>query len=239
MYEIKNIKEVENEIASFNKEVKIVFVVKKQPFEKIKEFLEKYNELGFSEKIIIGENHVNEAKKLKKYLEENLSLELKDKVEWHLIGSLQKSNINRALRIFSVIQTVDSYELAREINKKIEDNNHNIKDVYLQINIGQEVAKSGIKPSFDLIKKECLKISELENLNLRGLMCIEPLFKENQKENSRNYFRKMKEIFDDLNKEGVGLDVLSMGMSNTYKTAIEEGSNMIRLGRKIFGEREE
>lgn len=217
----------------------IVFVVKRQSFDKILGFLNKYFQENSNKRIILGENYVNEAKKLKEYLKENLDKEYLNNIEWHLIGPLQKSNINKALRIFDVIQTVDSYELAEEINKKIQLNNPERKvDVYLQINIGHEEKKSGVKPEYDLIRKECLKISGLKQVNLRGLMCIEPFFKENQKENSREYFRKMKEIFDRLNKEGIGLEVLSMGMSNTYKTAIEEGSNMVRVGRVVFGERE-
>jgi len=242
MKKIKNFEEIEKEISdlTYYEKPEFVFVVKKQSFRKIKDFLEKYDELYLPERILVGENYVNEARKLEDYLEKNLNKEIRDKIEWHLIGPLQKSNINKALKIFNTIQTIDSYETAKEINDKIKRNfSEKEIEVYLQINIGKEEEKSGIFLEIDLIKKECLKISELENLNLKGLMCIEPFFEKNQEENSREYFSKMKEIFDSLNYEGFGLKVLSMGMSNTYKTAIQEGGNMVRLGRSIFGEREE
>jgi len=239
MNEIKNYNDIKKEISVFSKNVRVVFVVKKQKFRSILDFLKEFYE-HHEMNILLGENYVNEAKALQNYLRRNLDEKIFDSLEWHLIGPLQNSNINKALKIFDVIQAVNSYEKAFEINKRAERlfSGRKLVDVYLQVNIGREDNKSGIEPEFDLIKAECLKISELEHVNLRGLMCIEPFFEENREENSREYFRKMKEFFDRLNEaEGIDLDILSMGMTDTYKSAVKEGSNMVRIGRKIFGER--
>ena len=164
---------------------------------------------------IFGENYVQEAEK--KYAD----IKKNNKVELYFIGHLQKNKINRALKIFDVI-SIDSFELTDAINKRAEKK---VK-VIIEINIANEPQKAGCKPEelFDLIKK----ISKLKNIEVIGLMTMAPFFDDVEK--TRHYFRKMKVLFD---KNG-NLKVLSLGMTHDYKIAIEEGSNLIRIGSLIF-----
>ncbi|MCD6540204.1 MAG: YggS family pyridoxal phosphate-dependent enzyme, partial [Candidatus Omnitrophica bacterium] len=160
------------------------------------------------------------------------------KVKWHLIGALQKNKINKALRIFDCIQTVDSSELAEAINKRAHNLNKKIS-IFIEINIGSEITKTGVKPEYEVIKELAEYISKLNYLKLEGLMTMGP--RVGNPEDVRIYFRKTKEFFNRLkeaNIPNVELRYLSMGMSNSYKVAIEEGANMIRLGTVIFGRRE-
>ena len=179
----------------------------------------------------IGENYVQEAERKYDELGEDA-----EKVGWHLIGHLQRNKVKRALEIFDVIQSVDSLKLAEEINKRARKQ----VVVYVEVNIGDEKTKSGAKP--EEVKNLIEEISKLENLRVEGLMTIEPY--SNNPEDSIIYFRKMKILFDEIQSglkarsfsSGIpDMKVLSMGMSNSYKAAIEEGSNMIRVGTKIFG----
>jgi len=182
---------------------------------------------------IIGENYVQEAEKMYQELGEKAR-----KVKWHLIGALQKNKINKALRIFDCIQTVDSSELAEAINKRAHNLNKKIS-VFIEINIGSEITKAGVKPEYEIIKELAEHISKLNYLKLEGLMTMGP--RVGNPEDLRPYFRKTKEIFEKLKSENISnveLKYLSMGMSNSYKVAIEEGANMIRLGTVIFGRRE-
>jgi len=186
----------------------------------------------------IGENYVQEAERVCR----ELGKEAK-KVKWHMMGHLQKNKINRALRIFDVIQTVDSYEKAMAIDKRVERAGKKIIPVYIEINIGNEDSKAGIKPEEhepfeEYIEKLIRDVSELEHLRLEGLMTIGPRF--GNPENSRPYFRRTRKIFErvrDLHLPKVYMRHLSMGMTNSYRVAIEEGSTMVRIGTSIFGER--
>ncbi len=182
----------------------------------------------------IGENYVQEAEKIYKQLGSRAR-----EITWHLIGALQKNKIRKALPIFDVIQTIGDYKIAEDINKRVEGVGGKIVPVYLEINIGSEITKYGIKPEYKYIKDLIQKISNnLENLRVEGLMTMGPRFGDPEK--SRLYFRKTREIFDKikaLDLPGVIMKTLSMGMSNSYRVAIEEGSNMIRVGSAVFGER--
>lgn len=174
----------------------------------------------------IGENYVQEAERIYN----GLSLEKVKKVRWHMIGPLQKNKINKALKIFDVIQTVDSLELAQALNKRATK----IVPVYIEVNIAKELTKSGIEPG--RVQELIELMSGLENIKIEGLMTMEP-YCENP-EDARPYFKRMKEIFErikDLKNPNVDMKVLSMGMTNSYKVAIEEGSNMVRIGTAIFG----
>jgi len=180
----------------------------------------------------IGENYVQEAEKMY----DSLGKKAK-KVRWHMIGHLQKNKINKALRIFDVIQTVDSIEKAADIDKRAQGMGKPIS-IYLEINIGSEMTKAGIKPEYEVVENLVREISKLKHLSFEGLMTMGPRFGD--PEDSRPYFRKTKDVFERikaLNLPGVKMETLSMGMSNSYKIAIEEGSNMIRLGTVVFGER--
>jgi len=186
----------------------------------------------------IGENYVQEAKKMKQELGEKANT-----IKWHMIGHLQKNKINKALPIFDVIQTIDSLEKAQAIDKRTERTGKSIIPVLVEINIGSEDSKVGIKPEEhepfeEYMEKLIRDVSRLEHLKVQGLMTMGPRF--GNPEDSRPYFRRTKEIFEkirDLNIPNVHMQYLSMGMTNSYRVAIEEGSNMVRIGTAIFGPR--
>ena len=180
----------------------------------------------------IGENYVQEAEQLQRELGEDAK-----RMRWHMIGHLQKNKINKALGIFDVIQTVDSLQKAVDIDTRAA-RDERIVPVYIEINIGSELTKAGLEPDYPVIENLVEKIIGLDNIRLEGLMTMGPRFGD--PEDSRPYFRKTKEIFNRINERGfkdLDMKTLSMGMSNSYKVAIEEGSTMIRLGSVIFGER--
>jgi pyridoxal phosphate enzyme (YggS family) len=166
---------------------------------------------------LFGENRVQEAKsKFTSELYEKYNYEL------HLIGPLQSNKTEDALKIFDTIQTIDRRKLVDTISKLKNKIQFKTKSFYIQINIGEEEQKSGIK----LKELNNLYNYSLEkNLNIVGLMCIPPLNSD-----VNFYFNKMLETKDKLNNKLL----LSMGMSNDYETALKCGSNMIRIGSKIF-----
>ena len=176
---------------------------------------------------ILGENRVQEAQAKQPLIEGD--------VKWHLIGHLQRNKVRHAVKLFSMIQSVDSERLAKEISRRAGQIEKNI-DVLIQINIGQEESKYGINP--DEVEEFIRKISQLQNLNIKGLMAIAP-YKENP-EDVRPYFRQMYDIFENIQKlsiDNIEMKYLSMGMSNDFEVAIEEGANMIRVGTSVFGAR--
>lgn len=176
---------------------------------------------------VVGENYVQEA--CKKY--DDISC----KVKWHLIGHLQKNKVKKAVEIFDVIETVDSFEIAELIDKKCKDAGKVI-EVLVEINSGREAQKSGIFPedAQDMLRK----IAIFKNIKVAGLMTMGPF--SGDPEDARPYFKETKKVFDLLRNAditGCDMEILSMGMTNSYRVAIEEGANMIRIGTKIFGER--
>ncbi len=186
----------------------------------------------------IGENYVHEARQTYSALQKKAA-----KVRWHMIGHLQANKINKALIIFDVIQTVDSLEKAAAIDKRVESARKRIAPVFIEINIGSELSKAGIKPAehepFDEYMERLVEnMSKLEHLGIEGLMTMGPRFGD--PENVRPYFKRTRNIFEKIRNLGlpnVDMKYLSMGMTNSYKVAIEEGSNMVRIGTAIFGER--
>lgn len=186
----------------------------------------------------IGQNYVQEAGQIYSALIKKAA-----KVRWHMIGHLQTNKINKALRIFDIIQTVDSLEKAVAIDKRVERARKQIKPVFIEINIGNEDSKAGIKPEehepFEAyIEKLITDMSEFEHLSVEGLMTMGPRF--GNPEDVRPHFARMRRIFEKIKELGlpnVDMKYLSMGMTNSYKVAIEEGSNMVRIGTAIFGER--
>jgi len=185
----------------------------------------------------IGENYVQEAGQMYSALKKKAA-----KVGWHMIGHLQTNKINKALRVFDVIQTVDSLEKAAAIDKRVERARRKIVPVFIEINIGSEDSKAGIKPEehepFEAyIEKLITDMSGLERLSIEGLMTMGPRF--GNPEHNRPYFARMRRIFEKIKELGlpnVDMKYLSMGMTNSYRVAIEEGSNMIRIGTAIFGQ---
>ncbi|RLC59482.1 MAG: YggS family pyridoxal phosphate-dependent enzyme [Chloroflexi bacterium] len=176
---------------------------------------------------IIGENYVQEAEKAYEMVG--------NKVKWHFIGHLQKNKVKKAVNIFDMIETVDSVEIAKEIDKHCEQIGK-VMSVLVEINSGQEKQKSGVSPrdAEQLIKEA----SGFKNIKVVGLMTMGPRF--GNPEDSRPYFIKTREIFDKVKRlclPSVEMKYLSMGMTNSYKVAIEEGANIVRIGTKLFGER--
>ncbi|MFQ6083194.1 MAG: YggS family pyridoxal phosphate-dependent enzyme [Candidatus Aminicenantia bacterium] len=200
--------------------VKLVAATKTVPVEKIREAIA----AGVS---IIGENRVQEAEK-------KIS-ELKDKnVEWHMIGYLQKNKVNKALNLFKMIQSVSSLALAEKINKSCQRINQKIPCL-LEINIGRESTKSGFLEEELWEKLE--NLANLPYLETKGLMVIPPFL---EPEEVRPYFIRLREIKEKINQmkiPGLNPTELSMGMSQDFVVAIEEGATMVRLGTAIFGPR--
>jgi len=177
---------------------------------------------------IIGQNYVQEG--------ENLYKEIGEKAKWHFIGRLQRNKVKRAVDIFDMIETVDSVELAEEIDKRCSQIG-TVMPVLVEINSGREEQKSGVSPeNTEQLLKE---ISNLQHIKVMGLMTMGPRF--GNPEDSRPYFVKTKRLFENIKKLGlsnVEMRYLSMGMTNSYKIALEEGANIVRIGTKIFGERD-
>ncbi|MCF7873077.1 MAG: YggS family pyridoxal phosphate-dependent enzyme [Candidatus Omnitrophica bacterium] len=219
----ENLLRIKNEIPD---DVEIVLAAKTR----VKEEIEEAISAGAK---VIGQNYVQEAEEMFESLGE-----MAKKLKWHMIGSLQKNKINKALKIFDCFQAVDSFELAEAINKRAKRIDKKVA-IFIEINIGSEFTKSGVKPEYETIKKLAQDISKLKNLKVEGLMTMGP--RTGNPEKIRPYFKKTKEFFDKLkeaNIAGINLRYLSMGMSNSYKIAIEEGANMVRLGTVLFGERD-
>jgi pyridoxal phosphate enzyme (YggS family) len=177
---------------------------------------------------IIGENYVKEAKE---------AYELVGKrAKWHFIGTFQKHNVRRkVLEIFDMIETVDSLEIAKEIDRKCAQIGK-IMPILIEVNSGKEPQKSGVLP--EDVEQLVKEISSLRNVKVMGLMTMGPRF--GNPENSKPYFVETRRIFDkikELKLSNVEMRYLSMGMTNSYKVALEEGANIIRIGTKIFGER--
>ncbi|MDD2439571.1 MAG: YggS family pyridoxal phosphate-dependent enzyme [Methanosarcinaceae archaeon] len=155
--------------------------------------------------------------------------------ESHFIGHLQTNKIKKAVQLFDVIQSVDSLKLIRKIDQRARVLGK-VQKVYLQVNIGNEPQKSGFR--VEEIKKAITEIPSLKNVCVEGLMCIPPLLSPEQ---TRPYFRKMKYLFEEMkqeNQDNINFCELSMGMSNDYRIAIEEGATMVRIGSAIFGKRQ-
>jgi pyridoxal phosphate enzyme (YggS family) len=176
---------------------------------------------------IIGENYVQEA--------ERAYAAIGNRTEWHMIGHLQKNKVKKAVALFDMIETVDSVAIAQEIDKRCAQIGK-VMPVLVEVNSGREKQKSGVLPedAEELIKA----ISSLPNIKLRGLMTMGPRF--GNPEDSRPYFVITRQFFDRikaLKLPNVEMRYLSMGMTNSYHIALEEGANLVRIGTKIFGER--
>jgi pyridoxal phosphate enzyme (YggS family) len=177
---------------------------------------------------IIGENYVNEAKAAHELVG--------DKAKWHFIGMLRTHNVRKpALEIFDMIETVASPEIAGEIDKKCAEIGKTMS-VLIEVNSGREPQKSGVFP--EDVERLGREISGLKNIRVMGLMTMGPLCGD--PEDLRPYFAETRRVFERLRAQkllNVEMKYLSMGMTDSYRVAIEEGANIIRIGTKIFGER--
>lgn len=172
---------------------------------------------------------------------ENKVQELVDKydkfhkdVHWHLLGHLQTNKVKYIVGKVHLIHSLDSIKLLEEIEKRFKAKDA-IANVLIQINIGKEESKTGIY--LNELEEILNKCEQCTNIKVKGLMCIIP---KGTEEENRKYFREMNDIFQELkgkNYKNISMDILSMGMSGDYKIALEEGSNMIRVGQGIFGPR--
>jgi len=175
----------------------------------------------------VGHNYVQEA--------ERMIPAIKGKARWHMIGHLQKNKVKKALRLFDMIETLDSWPLAELIDRRCAAIGKTMP-VLVEVNIGQEGSKTGVLP--DEVDDLVERMNGLQHIRVQGLMTMGPRFGD--PEDARPYFRATKEAFDRLAKAdlpNVEMRHLSMGMSNSYQVAIEEGANMVRLGTMLFGER--
>ncbi|MBR2280683.1 MAG: YggS family pyridoxal phosphate-dependent enzyme [Ruminococcus sp.] len=176
----------------------------------------------------IGENKVQEL--LSKYEDYDLN-----NASLQFIGHLQSNKVRQIVGKVDLIQSVDSVKLAKEISKQSKKNNIN-SDVLIEVNIGEEESKSGINA--ENLHELLDKIKDLENISVKGLMCIPPICDSPQK--NLKFFDKMNNIFIDIsdkNIDNISMDILSMGMSADYYEAILCGANMVRIGSSLFGAR--
>jgi pyridoxal phosphate enzyme (YggS family) len=176
---------------------------------------------------IIGENYVQEAEMARRAVGAD--------VAWHFIGHLQKNKVKKAVALFDMIETVDSLDLAREIDRRCSQAGKTMP-VLIEINSGREPQKSGVFPE----KTEALvtEIASLENIRVMGLMTMGPLVAD--LEELRPCFAATRRLFErikSLDIPGVTMEYLSMGMTDSYRLAVEEGANLVRIGSKIFGPR--
>ena len=158
---------------------------------------------------------------------------LPSRLRWHIIGHLQSNKVRKILPVVQAIHSVDSVDLARDINR-IGAELGLFPKVYLEVNVAAESTKYGFKP--EALKQQLEELYALDRLEIQGLMCIPPF--EPNPEASRKYFTFLRGLRDELEKiGGAPLPRLSMGMSHDFEIAIEEGSTIVRVGSAIFGSR--
>jgi pyridoxal phosphate enzyme (YggS family) len=223
----ENLKQVRDRIAAATKRVgrdpsliKLVTVTKTIDPERIRDAVA-------AGAVILGENRVQEAK---------------DKIEqlgsiasWHLIGHLQTNKAKYAVKLFDLIHSIDTIELAREIDRQAAKIGK-VQNVLIEVSIAGEEAKAGValEGTADLVKEA----AKLEHISISGLMTMPPFLED--PEAVRPYFRKLRELATSITNKGipnVSMQELSMGMSGDFEVAVEEGSTMVRVGTAIFGER--
>jgi pyridoxal phosphate enzyme (YggS family) len=223
----RNLKSVLDRIAAAAKRagrdpsaVKLVVVTKTVSSERIREAVE-------AGAATLGENRVQEAKEKIEFLGPIAS--------WHLIGHLQTNKAKYAVKLFDLIHSVDSLELAKELDRQAAKIGKK-QDVLVEVNVGGEENKAGTtRTDAPALVREAAK---LKNISIRGLMTIPPFLDD--PEHVRPYFRTLRELAESIAKEnisGASMHELSMGMSGDFEVAIEEGATMVRVGTAIFGER--
>ncbi len=205
--------------------IRLVAVAKGQPIEKIREAIEE-GQVDF------GENYAQEllahvGAALRGRPETGRHRDLPQQINWHFIGHLQRNKVKQIIDKIALIHSVDSLELAQEIDRRTASIDK-IQPILIEVNLGGEGSKTGIQP--EKVKELVQKISQLKGVALNGLMTIPPFF--DNPEQVRPYFRRLREICKEMN-----LSELSMGMTHDFEVAIEEGATIVRIGTGIFGER--
>jgi hypothetical protein len=201
--------------------IKLMAVTKTVPPERILKAIE----AGVT---LLGENYVQEAK-------DKIAL-IGDSARWHMIGHLQTNKAKYAVKLFDCIHSVDRLELAQELDRRARPGGSKI-NILVEVNVSGEQTKNGVPAleAMDLIQR----LSHLDNLAVHGLMTMAP-YADNP-ENSRPYFKALRNLRNDILRTGIigiRMEELSMGMTDDFEVAIEEGSTIIRVGRAIFGERQ-
>lgn len=182
----------------------------------------------------VGHNYVQEAEKM---IAQVGRPDRAGQVRWHLIGHLQRNKAKKAVPLFDMIETLDSWRLAQALDQHAA-NLGKIMPVLVEINSGKEASKTGILP--EEVDDFVRQLGELSSLRVQGLMTMGPRFGD--PEDARPYFRQARAAFDRLKKKNIPnieMRWLSMGMSNTFEVAIQEGANIVRIGTKLFGQRDE
>jgi pyridoxal phosphate enzyme (YggS family) len=175
----------------------------------------------------VGENYVQEAAEVYPALGH--------RVRWHFIGHLQTNKVKRAVEIFDLVETVDSLTLGREIDKRAAAAGRTV-DVLVEVNSGREPQKAGVMP--DDAEALLRSLAGLPRLRVLGLMTMGPY--EGDPEDSRPYFKETRRVFEALKQAaipGIEMRHLSMGMSHSWRVAVEEGATMVRIGTALFGPR--
>jgi len=220
----KRFKDIRN---SLPQDVKLVAATKSRSVEEVRQVIRAGAEY-------VGENYTY-PEAVEKY--EKLG-ELREKVTWELIGHLQKNDINKALPLFDRIQTVESISKAKHIDKRVEKAGKEVVPVLIEVNSGKEENKYGIDPNEEALRQLIGGMNDLPHLRLEGLMTMGPY--SGDPEDARPYFEVTRQLFE-VGKNYVEgedrMELLSMGMSNSYEVAVEEGANMVRIGTGIFGPR--
>ena len=199
--------------------VRLVAVTKSVPVERMQEGIG----AGLS---LIGENRLQEA-------QAKMAALASSPVRWHFIGHLQRRKVRSVIGRFELIHSVDSVELAEEIDRRAVDAGL-CQDILLEVNIGEEPTKSGFHP--DALIGVIPELPRLPHVRIRGLMAIPPPAAD--AESARPYFRRLRELARHIGQRqlpSVGMAELSMGMSNDYEVAIEEGATLVRIGTALFG----
>lgn len=213
----ENVKHI---LAELPEGVELVAAVKSRQTEEILEAIE----AGVG---ILGENYLQEA--------ETVYEAIGTRAQWHFIGHLQKNKVKKAVQLFDMIETVDSVEIAALIDRRCQQAGK-VMPVLIEVNSGREPQKAGVLP--EDTERLIRQIAEYENIRVQGLMTMGPA--AGDPEDSRPYFVETRKVFEKIKSlyiPGVEMNYLSMGMTNSYRIAIEEGANIIRLGSIIFGER--
>ena len=199
-------------------DIELVTVTKTHPAEIVREAIEAGH-------LLFGESKVQEARVKIPLLPSNL--------RWHFIGHLQKNKVRHALPLFELIHSVDSLEPAHAIDRVAQEDGLHPR-VLLEVNVAGEASKFGFQP--DKLRQQMESLLALPRLLIEGLMCIPPLAEDS--EASRKYFITLRELHDAFEKEfNIKFPHLSMGMTNDYTVAVEEGATLVRVGTAIFGER--
>jgi len=210
---LKNLTKIRNDIG---RNARLVAVTKNRSIREL-------NQLIFLGVKDIGESKVIEAKEKKPFV--------KGDVSWHLIGHLQRNKVKQAVETFDIIHSVDSFKLAQKIDKLAKSHNKRMA-ILVQVNISRDERKKGL--SEEEISRFLREIGGFENLRVLGLMAMAPHINP---EDTRHFFKRMKFLFEKIKSEhipSIEMKYLSMGMSNDYHIAIQEGANIVRIGRALF-----